>query len=362
MINYTALKEKALINILFLFEFWELEYRKISDVEYDFINPTRDDRNFGACRFNIQKGLGADFTGVNFTNSDFQSFGMGFSKEDFASTVQGKTVTFGFDVIGLVQRLYSCSSYTEAAKLLTKQLSDLSKIVQLQKPTLEAALKRQQEQEEIAKKKLITANRVWKICIPIKDTIGEKYLLSRSIILKEIPNVIRYHPKIMNRELKRPIPAILFKVQSEPNGDLKAIHRIYIKEDGSGKADLECPKMALGAIKDSGIWFGKPGPKLCIVEGPENALSILSLGYEFVVSTIDSANFCNISIPEYVEEILLLPDGDRAGKIAAEKAAHRYKEFCKKIKIVFPPQYKDKPKWDWNDELVSRGNNDKKER
>ena len=122
------------------------------------------------------------------------------------------------------------------------------------------------------------------------------------------------------------------------------------------------PKMALCNIKGCGIWFGEKNKVLCIVEGPENALSILSLGYGFVVSTIDASNFSNLTIPECVRKIVLMPDGDKAGVESAKKAKEEYEKLKIPVSVVFPPKKKDYPKWDWNDELVFRGSYGKEER
>lgn len=417
--NFFLLKEKANTNILVLFEYWGLTYTKINDDEYDFINPTRKDTNFGACRYNITKGLGADFAGTSFTEFDYLQVGLGFSREDFIGFQGGQSTNIGFDVIGLVQRLFTCSSYTDAAKLLNKQLSDIKSKVGLQEISLEQITKKQYEREQQSLKKISIAKRTWSICIPIQKTIGETYLNSRMIFLEQNEASLRYHPKVWNQELKTTCPALILKCSNSCTSTLRAIHRIYITPQGFKNSNLKNPKMVLGNIKGLGIWFsqekqsselstiqstilssctqttkhtyqlpensslittlaaGLATPQscsinqqlkettpqhnkyttICIAEGPENALSIRSLGYELVVSTIDAANFANITIPDNIQEILLFPDSDQAGEIAAEKAYKAYNKIAK-VKVLFPPNKNKSPKWDWNDEIrLLRGNN-----
>ena len=362
MLNLTTIRETALFNAVILFKFWKLDYQQINNDEYDFLNPLRKDKNFGACRFNIKKGVGADFTGYAFSSEDYSQIGQGFNKEDFSSTKDQKYANFGFDIIGLCQRLHKCASYTEAAKLLSFQLQELSKKELVVVPRIDSADKRVESKKLEADKKLKIARKTWEICSPIKNTLGDTYLKSRKIYLKENQENIRYHSKILNMELKKTIPALLFKVQKSPDGSLQAIHRIYLRPDGQGKADVKMPKMALCNIKGCGIWFGEKNKVLCIVEGPENALSILSLGYDFVVSTIDASNFSNLTIPECVRKIVLMPDGDKAGVESAKKAKEEYEKLKIPVSVVFPPKKKDYPKWDWNDELVFRGSYGKEER
>lgn len=367
--NFFLLKEKANTNILVLFEYWGLTYTKINDDEYDFINPTRKDTNFGACRYNIAKGLGADFAGTSFTEFDYLQVGLGFSREDFIGFQGGQSTNIGFDVIGLVQRLFTCSSYTDAAKLLDKQLSDIKSKVGLQEISLEQITKKQYEREQQSLKKISIAKRTWSICIPIQKTLGETYLNSRMIFLEQNEASLKYHPKVWNQELKSTCPALILKCSNSCTSTLRAIHRIYITPQGFKNSNLKNPKMVLGNIKGLGIWFSQEKlssdatpqhnkyTTICIAEGPENALSIRSLGYELVVSTIDAANFANITIPDNIQEILLFPDSDQAGEIAAEKAYKAYNKIAK-VKVLFPPNRNKSPKWDWNDEIrLLRGNN-----
>lgn len=355
MAKFEALKERALANFDFLLKYWEIEYIQINSSEYDFLNPTRDDTNHGACRFNITKGTGADFTGTGFTSSDYQSLGAGFDKSDFAGITRGDGNNWGFDIIGLCQRLHGLNTYNDAAKMLQHQLGQLKQGgVNLNKVDPKAKEAREHKRSEQKLKTLQSAQRTWGLCRDYKNTIGETYLISRRLIFPRFDN-LKFHEKIYNSELKGNIPALLFKVSDAPDGVIQAIHRIYISKDGTRKAKVAAPKMALGSIQGAGIWFGEPGPELGIAEGPENALSLRVLGHPFVVCTINATNFSNLKIPDYVERLVLFPDPDKAGEQNAQKATRAYNN--KEIKIVFPPKRKleNGKMADWNDILQGHG-------
>lgn len=356
MAKYEALKERALINFDHLLNLWQIEYTKINDIEYDFINPTRKDTNHGACRFNVAKGTGADFAGTGFTSADYQSIGPGFTKEDFAGITRGNSDNWGFDIIGLCQRLHGLNTYQDAAAMLKHQLTDLNSKIDLNKVDPGAKEAREHKKLEYNLKTLKSAERAWSLCVPYYKSLGNNYLKSRNIHLPGEQN-IKFHEKIYNTELKTNIPALLFKVSVLPETPLVAIHRIYVAKDGSRKAHVKSQKMALGSIKGAGIWFGIPGPELCIVEGPENALSIRVLGYPFVVCSINATNFSNLSIPVYVKKIILFPDPDEAGKNSAGKAIKAYAKDERLLKLVFPPDkaLPNGKKADWNDILCGRG-------
>lgn len=339
--KYTALKETALINFDKLLDYWQLNYQKISDTEYDFINPSRDDSNFGACRFNTKKGIGADFAGTSFTQQDFDKIGAGFTKEDFIGLGEtGSSTNWGFDIIGLCGRLHKVSDYKESAARLIADLKEIESavgIINLSKREIE---KKEQLRSVAQENKIKYATKAFERCSPIEGTEGERYFKARGIS-KFSGFGIRYHPAIISKESGRTHPAILFGVSAKYGGTIQAIHRIYLNERSDAKAELASPKMALGPIRGAGIWFGEVNDKIYIAEGPENALSILSMGRGPVVSTINATNFSNLSIPDSVKIIILCPDNDKAGIFNSKKALKAYKRKGRVIKIALPPPGKD---------------------
>lgn len=341
-----ALRERALANIELLFDHWGLEWKKINSKEYDFINPTRKDTNHGACRFNVAKGRGADFTGSYIKDSDVAKLGPGFTREDFINIGKQES-QWGFDIIGLCQRIRQLDSYSDAARNLQESLKELSRDNKLIKPSKDAAAKRLHKIQEEKLKILKSAEKIWNLAEDFKNTVGNHYLRGRKIFIKDEPH-IKFLARVKNTEKNNFFPALIFKVSKGPTTPITAIHRIYLYPDihtgEAKKLDCENPKVALGSVLGSAIWFGTPGPQLCIAEGPENALSIRRLGYPFVASSVFSSNFSNLEIPIYVKELLLFPDGDKAGKSNLAKALKKYKKY--KPAIHFPTENKD-----WNDIL-----------
>lgn len=324
--KYDQLREQALANFELLLNYWGIEYKLIGDNEYDFLNPTRRDTNFGACRFNIEKGIGSDFAGRGFERNDFSRFGIGFTADDFSGVTRtGESVRNGFDIIGLVQRIYKIGSYKEAAELLRDELSKLKSSTEYITPAKDAAERRKEKQRKNNERIVTYANNVWNACrdIKLEGSLAEEYFKSRGLFNVKEQN-IRFHPSIKNRELKQTLPAVLFKVQASPKADLSAIHRIYLTQHGR-KANVAAPKMALAKIANSAIWFGEPSEQLAIAEGPENALTArYCYNFGFVCSTISASNFSALTIPSYVKQLVLLPDEDDAGINSYKKAVKAY--------------------------------------
>ena len=355
--KHDALREQALANFESLLSFWKIEYRKITNVEYDIIATWRSDRDFGSVRFNIEKGRGADFAGCPLAKEDFARLGIGFNKDDFVGFSDEGQSKIGFDIIGLCQRIYNCNTYQQATEYLKDDIEELSKRNNFVRPAEDAAERRNIELQRKRELVLKYASAIWEACRhhKLENTPGERYLSSRKINIKEYN--MRFHPRINYTPTKQAFPALIFRVQENPFGALRAIHRVYLSHDGK-KADIDNPKMALASIKDCGIWFGEKNEVLFIAEGPENALSLRAMGAKFVVSTVYATNFPNIKIPPCVKKIVLAPDVDNAGMNYYEKALIAYKRYVgvqiedfKLMKIPLP----NGKFADINDALIAMG-------
>lgn len=332
MAKHDQLREKGLANFDSLLALWGIEYKKLTEHEYDFLSPTRSDRNFGACRFNTYKGRGADFASATITERDCKFFGAGFTPADFLGYSNGEYQKSGFDIIGLVQRVHNCSSYQDAIGYLKNDLGKISEQGGIIVPPKDAAEKRRKELEQQLQKKIELSQKIWHTAKDYKGSKAKLYFENRHGLKVDETN-IRINTSLKHISGKR-YPTILFKVQKEPKGSIVAIHRIFLTEDYSQKAPVDDPKMALGAIKGAGIWFGEPCETLFIAEGPENALGLRYVGKQFVVSTVYSTNYHNLVIPNYVKIVYLVPDNDKAGMSACKLAIQAYLKQGKKVKMV----------------------------
>jgi hypothetical protein len=335
--KYELLKERALIHFEMLLITWGKDYIKAGDNEYDFLSPTRStDTSFGACRFNVSKGIGADFAGTNLRRQDYESIGIGFDKSDFLGFSSYGETRNSFDIIGLAQRIYNKATYKEAAEQLEKDLDGLNASVSKEQ-LLDKIAEREALIELRRGKSLLSANKMWSKCLDVTGTIGETYLNSRKINGPFNEPNMKFHRAVYNTELNLFIPAVLFKVSKTHDGMLEAVHRIWIADDGSRKARLQESKKAIGQVHGNGIWFGTPSNTLYVCEGPEEALTVrCTIGKTFVVSTVYATNFDALTIPGYVKQVVLVPDNDDAGKTACAKAIRAYERQGMKVRIVLP--------------------------
>lgn len=344
------IREKALANFELLLDTLKIEYKKITESEYDILATWRTDKNFGSVRFNTEKGRGADFAGGSFTDNDYRSLGAGFDKDDFVGFTGEAQAKIGFDIIGLFQRILRSDKYSHSARAVHDLLNKISSDPSYTKTARDAILIRKRLLEEKTKKLKKVANDLWESSKhhAFEHSAAELYIKNRGIIGVKDKN-IRYHPRIKYGPTGVIYPAILFKVQIDPMGPLVAIHRIYLDPSGK-KAKLDNPKMALAPIKGAGIWLGEPSKVLALTEGPENALTLLSLGYKFVVSSIYGTNLHNIIIPKYVKQLTIFPDVDNAGLQALDRAKETYGKLDIEVDAYLLPTFEvNSKKGDIND-------------
>ena len=85
---------------------------------------------------------------------------------------------------------------------------------------------------------------IWRDARPITGTFAEKYLAARGICLNDLPvearTNLRFHPNCPHPGGAR-FPAMLGLAEHVEHGAV-AVHRTFLKPDGSGKADVEPDK------------------------------------------------------------------------------------------------------------------------
>lgn len=160
------------------------------------------------------------------------------------------------------------------------------------------------QQTDQAKKKIARANELWRKTVPIAGSVAETYLASRRIPLMLVKNRsedLRFIPRLEHWKSARwdtstkpwrktgdgpHLPAMVAALRNH-KGDLTAVHCTFLRADGSGKADVDEPKLMRGIAKGSAIWLahgpsgvppweaektGEVSP-LIVSEGIENGLT-----------------------------------------------------------------------------------------
>ena len=137
-------------------------------------------------------------------------------------------------------------------------------------------------------------------------------------------------------------------VQDGATGAPIGIHRTFLRRDGSGKADVDPVKMALGPIAGGAVRLAPTTDRVLIGEGIETALSAMQATGTPAWAALGTAGLRALDLPEHVRRVTVLADADPPGIAAANEAAWRWAGQGRDVRIAHPPVGKD-----FNDALVA---------
>ncbi len=199
------------------------------------------------------------------------------------------------------------------------------------------------------KTRIASAKRIWSECRLVADTPVERYLASRGITMKP-PPTIRFHPGLKHGPTGLLLPAMVAAVTVCPGDEIVAIHRTFLKADGSGKAPITQNKMMLGPCAGGAVRLAASGDELVLAEGLETAMSVLQATGKPTWATLSTSGLKAVRLPPEARKLIIAADGDQPGEDAAMIAADRIVAEGRRVKIARPP-------WglDFNDLLRAEG-------
>ena len=120
-----------------------------------------------------------------------------------------------------------------------------------------------------------------------------------------------------------------------------AVHRTFLRDDGSGKANIEPVKASLGPVGGGAVRFGTPrvGEWLAIAEGIETALAVAFSCRMPVWAALSEGGVRNLILPPEATDVVICCDHDAngVGQRAADNAAKRFLSEGRRVRIAFPP-------------------------
>ena len=186
------------------------------------------------------------------------------------------------------------------------------------------------------------AQALWREAKPVCGTLAETYLRGRGITCA-LPPSLRFHPDCWHPSAQR-LPAMVALVQG---CDLPALHRTYLRPDGSGKAAVDPPKAMLGSVTGGAVRLtGSHGP-LVVAEGIETALSLacgLLHGPAQIWAALSTSGLRSLRLPAQPGQLIVATDGDDPGRAAGYSLAERAYSLGWNVSIFQAPDRQD-----WND-------------
>lgn len=280
--------------------------------EYVALNPTRADEHLGSFRVNLINGKWIDYA----------------------------TADKGGDITSLVAYLKGVSQYEAAQYLLGNSICSKNWNLKYSAPKVAKAPKVNID-EYISK--------LWNEALDAKGSIVESYLNNRGLLLQNIPKCIRYHPSLYHNPSGKSFPAMLSAATKYASDKITALHRTYLKVDGSDKADISSNKMMLGQVKGASVMLTSTNSTLVIAEGIETALSVYAVTGFSTWASLSAWGMVSVQVPpvDITQEIIIAADADATGIASANKLAVRLLDEGYKVSIAIPSQGRD-----FNDTLM----------
>jgi len=196
------------------------------------------------------------------------------------------------------------------------------------------------------------ALRLWRDARSPASTIVERYLMSRGI---KIPpsQAVRFLPRCPHPS-GATFPAMLGLVQHAQHGAV-AVHRTFLKENGSAKAGVDPDKASLGAVSGGAVRLSpaEADQWLVVAEGIETALSVMQACHLPGWAALSAGGISKLVLPDSVSKVLICADNDAngVGQRAANAAAERFLSEGRKVRVALAPA----PGVDFNDLLQGIG-------
>jgi phage/plasmid primase-like uncharacterized protein len=216
-------------------------------------------------------------------------------------------------------------------------------------PDAATLAQREAEQKAEANKRAAQAKQVWNEAQPIGGTSAEAYLRGRGIT-SDLGQVLRFHGSCFHGPTAKRYPALVAAVQG---ASLPAVHRTYLRADGSGKADIDPAKLMLGPTSGGAVRLTGAAGQLVVAEGIETALSLASgllRAPATVWAALSTSGIRGLRLPDHPGLLTIAPDGDTAGREAANELAARAHALGWQVSLLPAPDGRD-----WNDILTMKG-------
>jgi hypothetical protein len=222
----------------------------------------------------------------------------------------------GGDVIDLVRHLDGCG-FTHSIERLTGEKSATFDPVRHARAKAEGAERQRRQHEKAAW--------LWSQRQPIQGTIAERYLQGRGITCP-MPPTIAFLPSRKPEHHPAMIGAFSLPDELEPGvlgepQNVESVHLTLLRSDGTGKAEVERPKLFVGSPGNLPIVLAPPnGPLgMAITEGIEDALTVhqaTGLGV-WAAGAAGRMPALADTLPQYIECITICAHSDQAGRDGA---------------------------------------------
>jgi hypothetical protein len=188
------------------------------------------------------------------------------------------------------------------------------------------------------------ARRLWAMTRPLAGTLAERYLHGRGIEKIHHAGALRFHPRCYYRAAwpapTELLPAMI-AVVTDLRGSITGVHRTWLAPNGAGKAPVDTPRRAMGALLGHAVRLGSAGEVIAVGEGIETMLSLrCALPSMPVAAALSASHLAALEFPGALRRLYIVRDADAAGEMAAAALTDRARAAGIEASILCP-QRKD---------------------
>jgi Toprim domain len=171
------------------------------------------------------------------------------------------------------------------------------------------------------------ARRLFAMSQPIGGTPAEIYLRGRAITSFFGTTALRYHPRCYYRpDEHSPTeiwPAMVASI-TDLAGRQTGAHRTWLAPDGFGKAPVDTPRRAMGALLGHAVRFGAADDVIAVGEGIETMLSLrCALPAMPMAAALSANHLAALLLPPALRRLYIARDADAAGDMALAALTER---------------------------------------
>lgn len=197
------------------------------------------------------------------------------------------------------------------------------------------------------------AKRLFAMAKPVAGTLAQSYLAGRGLTFPSFPSALRFHPGCFYRPDAQSIlqhwPALLAAVTDE-HGEITGLLRTFLARDGSGKAPLTYPRLAMADLNGHAVRFDPADDALMVGEGLETMLSVkLALPGMPAAAALTANHLRAFALPHRVKRLYIAADNDPPGLAARDFMRARAAAMAVAVTTLLPEAD------DWNGLLRDRG-------
>ena len=262
----------------------------------------------------------------------------------------------GGDLLELIRAVQDCT-FKEALYWATNWLGEDS-LAKSSRPRCQANERSTRSESGNELQRLARALEIWTEARAIEGTPGDDYLTRARGIepLEDWPSCLRFHPRCPrgSRLDAEQLPALVALMSDVETGEPRAIHRTFLRADGSERLRDPRAKMALGSTRNAAIMlsaFDDVTLALGVGEGLETCLSIWAIGWRPVWAVCGAGNLRAFPALGGIEHLTLFADNDSShdqniGLEAANACGERWVRSGVPVDVVCP-----RTNADWNEAL-----------